>query len=228
MLKKLKQIKTRNRPVNSGFTLIEMVIAMGIFIMFLGVVFSSYIQISNAQKRANLNREAVSEAREILSYISQEAKEKAVDYSCYTDSTVFCFDGIQGNEVNQISLISKDGLERTIISKKLNEETKNYEITTLTQVRQSTLRNWESAEISQETPLHSENIQIQSARFEITPNADPFEANFETASNDQIQYQPALNVVLNVKRRQKTDIEEPDEFPIVLQTSISSRIYNSF
>ena len=204
-----------------GFTLMEMVIAMSIFLIFLTAVFSTFITITDTQKKANLNRESVAEVREIINFISNETKDKAIDYSCYEDA--ICSTGFNGrNETDTIALISKNGLERTIIKK--TETDGLYEIKSYNQNRLTTNQQWQAPEI--ENAIHSPNLRLQKALFLVTPNLDPFENTLEAAENTSIQYQPNLQIILNIQRKETEGEIDPN--PIVVETSLSSRIYNSF
>jgi prepilin-type N-terminal cleavage/methylation domain-containing protein len=210
---------------HSGFTLMEMVVAMSIFMVFLTAVFGTYIQITSTQKKANNNREAVAETREIFSFISDEAKEKAIDYSCY-DTGSECIGAQIGNGmISKIVFISKDGLSRTIISVEKNEDEETYKITSAKFTRETTYgQNW--IPNGNEYDLHSNNLKIESAKIILTPEQDPFIQNIVTATNEKIQFQPVIHMVLNIKR--KAQSAESDPTPIVMETSFSSRIYGTF
>lgn len=200
-----------------GFTLIEMVVSMSIFMIFLTVVLNSYISLTTTQNKANKNREAVAEAKEIFNFISEEAREKAIDYTCFQDT-------ICGTKEDTLSLISKDGLNRTIIRKQCISEEKNCTIYSKTQNRENALSAWISSE---ESPLHSANLKIQSVAFFVIPNLDPFNfGNLETQTDiygkGVYQFQPVFHIILNIKRK---EAEGLDDNPIIIQTSISSRIY---
>lgn len=207
------------RQHRKGFTLLEMIISLGIFMLFLAAIFGTYIQITGLQQKTNLGREAIAEAREIMTYISEEVKDKAIDYSCY--SSLFpCVNGINGNNIEEISLISKDGLQRTIIKKIREPETGQIYLTTINQSRTNTA-NQQWIDQTQESKLHSDTLKFRDITFQITPNQDPFSNNIEIASRDDLQYQPVIHVNLNVAQPES-------DSTIVLETSISSRIYNSF
>ncbi len=213
----------QNITNRKGFTLMEMVIAMSIFLIFLTAVFNTFITITDTQRKANLNRESVAEVRELISLITDETKDKALDYSCYTDA--ICSNGFDGrNETDTIALISKNGLERTVIKKRFNEEKNIYELTNYTQTRPTLSQAWLAP--AAETPMHSENLKLQRALFLVTPNEDPFANTLEAAENTAIQYQPNLHIILNVQRKETEGETDPN--PIVVETSLSSRIYNSF
>ena len=53
-----------------GFTLVEMLIAMSIFVIFITVLMSSYTSLIRAQREANNYRQLYAEAREIFDTIT--------------------------------------------------------------------------------------------------------------------------------------------------------------
>jgi len=209
----------RKKLHRQAFTLIEMVISMGIFMIFITAIFSSYIQITNLQRRTNLSRENMAEARELITYITNETKEKAIDYKCYTESSD-CPSGFVGNTVEEISLVSKDGLNRTIIRKRRDVTTQELYLSSQTQSRQSNTQDlWLS---NPEKRLHSPSLKFDSITFQITPNQDPFSDDLSIVTNNNLQYQPIIHLNFNIHRK-----DSKSDKPIVLETSISSRIYHS-
>jgi len=211
----MKKLIQTDRP---GFTLIEMLISLGIFMMFMSAILGSYIQISTLQQKTNLKRENIAETREVLDYITQKAKEKAIDYSCYQSAT--CPNGFVGNTVEEISLISKDGLDRTIIRKQFDSNTQETYLSSEEQHRDTPKNQLWTSSIAKR--LHSPNLKFQNITFQISPNQDPFSDNLSVITNNALQYQPILHINLNLKRNNS---ENPE--PIIFETSISSRLYHT-
>ena len=192
----------------SGFTLIEMVISLGIFMLFIGMVLSIFISLTATQQKTNYNRETVSETKNIINTISTEAKEKAIDYNCYER------EAICGNRDNNLALISPNGLTRTIFSKSCTNGFCN-----LTQTNQSRSNRNESWALGQTSQLNSDKLKIKDLKFLIYPKENPF--NIENAANDKTQFQPVVNIIINIARTTSGNSD-----PIIIQTSVTSRIYN--
>jgi prepilin-type N-terminal cleavage/methylation domain-containing protein len=70
-----KKIKSKR-----GFTLIEMLIAMSVFVMFMGVVIQSYLGIVRSQQETNEYRVMYSEARYIFDKFSDEVRNGNIYY----------------------------------------------------------------------------------------------------------------------------------------------------
>ena len=98
----------------SGFTLIEITVAITVFMIFTGIVLSSFIHLIGVQIEANRYRKVYSELNEILALISTDVKEYAIDYNCF--KTAVCDPNIHNYQVQ--AFVSKDGLERHILSAK--------------------------------------------------------------------------------------------------------------
>ena len=64
----------------SGFTLIEMLVAMAIFVVFVGILVNSYSSIVKAYHEANDYRKMYVEARDIFETLTRELRDGMVDY----------------------------------------------------------------------------------------------------------------------------------------------------
>ena len=210
----------KNTNLKKGFTLLELVISMSIFLIFLTAIFSSFITITQTQRKANLSRQNLSEAREIFNQINQEFKEKSIDYNCYSTNDNTCINSsLEGqNEINEIALISNNGLERVIFRKEFDEDESRWNITSLIQERGNITQDWSVSAISS-GELHSNELKISDAKFILGPNKNPYLMDPEIAANSKIQYQPNVHVILNVARENESN-------PIILQSTFTNRKYN--
>jgi len=213
-----------NKTLKSGFTLLELVVALAIFMIFIGAIMNSFISLTTTQQKANLSREASAEAKDLLNYISVEAREKRIDYSCKNGGTEDNADfslncgNIQIGE--DLLFITNDGLERIIVRKERNDETDFYTVSAIKQTRDNLISSWDS---ENETPLHSERLKIRNVNFETTPNFDPYDYSLVQPELEQ----PKVQIILNIERNSKTESATASETPpIVIQTTISSRSYS--
>lgn len=220
---------SKNKKLKSGFTLLELVIALGIFMIFIGAIMNSFISLTSTQQKANLSREAASEAKDLLNYISVEAREKRIDYSCktannstYERDEYYALNCSDVNLETDIVFITNDGLERIIVSSSKDNTSEFITITTKKQTRNNLISNWETVS---DTPLHSERLKILSSQFNITPTQDPY--NFSIEQDITNLQQPKVEIILNIERNSKTqNASQSTNLPIILQTSISSRSYS--
>jgi prepilin-type N-terminal cleavage/methylation domain-containing protein len=206
----------------NGFTLLEMVIALGIFMLFMGAVLNSFISLTVAQQKANLSREGIAEAKEILNQISIEGREKRIDYFCNqglantnpeSNQTSFSLN-CQIDANTKLVLVSNDGLERLLISSTPIDD--NFkQISSITETRANTLSPWST---NQTTNLHSQRLKVRDFVVNIIPTTDPY-----LLDSPNLQ-QPIVQLILIADRNsQKPNLAAE---PIVIQTSLSSRAYN--
>lgn len=68
------------KRIKAGFTLIEIMIAMAIFVTFTGIMINSYTHIIKAQTEANDYRILYSEARQVFDKLTDEIRDSAIYY----------------------------------------------------------------------------------------------------------------------------------------------------
>lgn len=88
---------------NRGFTLIEVLIAMTVFVVFVTSLLTAYFNIARAQREANERRIMYAEVRDIVDELTFYLRDYALNYG--TDSK---YEGTP----EKISLLSKDGSEK--------------------------------------------------------------------------------------------------------------------
>lgn len=183
---------------NKGFTLIEMLVAMSIFVAFVGILLNSYTSIVRAQRDANDYRATYVEARQVFDILVQEMRDGMVDYQKYPA-------GVWGKQQN-LYLINKDNTARTHIT---------YDGTTVHLDKEFFL----SAE-TKSSDLNSE-VEITNFGLYVSPAIDPYDgANY---ANDRNQFHPKVTIFA---RFEKNLGATKDPIIIDLQTTISSRVYN--
>ncbi len=206
-----------------AFTLIELVISLGIFMIFSSAVISSFLALTQSTTKANLNREQVSEANQVFEYIEAIAKENSIDYS-YLSTTQ------QTPTTQNYAFISADKLTRNLIRSVCPTSSSTQEEFCQISSNRSTRNNISQEFITDKslwTPLHSSNLRV--IRFNITnfPTESPFTT--DEPIERQNQFQPITHITLNLARNNQSTFQESLQAtnPIILQTSISSRSYNS-
>ncbi len=186
-----------------GFTLIEMMVAMAIFVMFLGVLIGSYTDIVKSQQEANDYRILYSEARRVFDKITEEVRNNAIYYgpnvgyytSLHTDLKLLSLDG------NRQILFSYDDVEKNI---------KFAEVETGIPPNEYLLVDSEEGRIT-----------VKEFNVFVSPEDDPYK--LENVFNDGLQFQPKVTVFATFEmERRKSD----STYTVDLQTTISSRLYS--
>jgi len=212
----------------SGFTLVEMIVALSIFMIFIGVAFSSYLHITRVQRDLNEIRKMYSEVRNLVSMVAGEAREMTIDYDCYFSQEGVCFDvsfAQTTNRSDSLALLSKDGLKRTIFRYVKEPQEQGEEESGKVQLIKQDRRNIE--ELFQTVgrfqgefaDITFEGVNINDLAFVITPRRNPF--SYETYLLNQYQFQPQTALFLEVGKKFQT---QPD-FSLNIQTALSSRVY---
>ena len=226
-----------------GFTLIEVLISITIFVIFITSISTSYIYIARSQKRADDVRNIYSDMRYVVNLISEKARLGTVDYSCYSSNSIRFLDDLQGEQssfyeqnsflcsdlavfgpdpegkVKHLAIISSSGLERTLLKvDSLDGENKLL----LYEEVLGFDRVWHAKEGYQndtfrEIPL--EKVNLKNMIFQINPLTDPYKN--ENIACAPKQFQPLITIYSTIG-----NLDERNPFEFHLQTSVSSRVYN--
>jgi len=163
---------------NSGFTLMEMLISITIFMMFLGIIASSYTSLTGANRRANETQKLYREIRFVFDTLAQEIRAGTIDYSCIDPSE------------KTLCIVDGKGQKRAMIN--FNEAEKS--ITLANQVQAGVLSSW-STEQSQS--LTSETFGLEDLEIKVYPLQDPYKSGNE--SINEIQVQPSVELILKAR-----------------------------
>lgn len=202
----------------SGFTLVEMLVAMSIFMIFVGVLINSYTSIVRYQREANLYRVLYSDSRRVFDQISESVKNNAIYYPLVANG-----DYISSQKF--LILVSKDGKKQIKFS---------YEPI---QVGEGNcLENCGGRLIYEEfdengrpiksyplvSPEGQKGVRITEFNVFVSPSADPYRSENITA--DALQFQPKVTIFA---RLEKDKLAGTDRYGIDLQTTVSSRFYSN-
>jgi type II secretory pathway pseudopilin PulG len=210
-----------------AFTLVEMIVAMLIFTVFIGVLSSSYFFLSRSLRQAAELRKVYGEARFVMDRVTQDVRLYTLDYDCFEDSEDFVLNtsslqfgecqGIQlsGSGLTQtLPLISSDGLQRTVY------RFQDGIFSVLKLMRSEVDASWAPAEGYSKgfQPFVMDRVELRQVQFVVAPLESPY-AHVE---NDSAQYQPSVNVVVRAASHSSIF---PEVAQIQLQSTISSRVY---
>lgn len=189
-----------------GFTLVEMLVSMTIFMVFVGILINSYSTIIKAQKEANDYRAMYSEARAVFDTLIATLREGMIDYA-NPEYGGGCTSLIT-NMTDDLWLISKDGVSKKIW---LDEEGGVDAVTGVLKIETNGNKT---------KSLNSGAVSVKDFRFKIYPFADPY-APLNVGKNEH-QFQPFVTIFVSFEKEKVTG--EP--YKVDFQTTISSRIYN--
>lgn len=205
MFKKIKSQK--------GFTLVEMLISMAIFMTFTGILISSYTGIVQSQRDANSYREMYVQARQVMETMVQELRDGMVDYGTVNPKI-----GSLTMDIGEIYLISRDGTTKTHVTYK--DRTVNLLKSRLAPGNQPAI----DAVYMPVDPIllnDPKNVQVTKFRVYYSPKIDPFDpesVNFSTS-----QFQPRVTIYAEFTKDLGAN-RQP--YVMDLQTTVSSRVYS--
>lgn len=214
----------------AAFTLIELLIAITIFTIFIGIAGTSYVSVARALRDANALRRSLAEARDLVETLVHDIRRHAIDYTCLqaldpasSPSETDCFAYLLPGQTRQhiLPLVNRERSERVIyrFNKEQVDVCKQRRITL--NVAGVVTKRWEDASGPGCTfhPIETPSFAIRNLHFVVTPSGDPFtEAH---AASDALQFQPSVTVLLSGMRVSSL----PTDLPIDLQTTVSSRLY---
>jgi prepilin-type N-terminal cleavage/methylation domain-containing protein len=169
--------KNKNQVSVKGFTLVELLIAMAIFVMFTGIVIRSYADIVYTQRGTNEYRLLYSEARDIMDMFVNEFRENTVYFG---DNVASKFN----SGVSEITLISGDGRSASTYFL----ENGNLKVD----------QNIGCGREKKSITLNDERVEISGLSFYVTPAFDPYRA--ENSVFNSLAFHPKVTVFLKMKK----------------------------
>lgn len=200
-----------------GFTLVEMLVAIGIFSVFMGVLMTSYMSVVKGLRGAEEYRIMYADARNIFDTILENGRNSTV-YGC-GDNTEFSIN-------NQISFCSTDGVKKVTFKYEAGnpgerDEEKTFGTLTMTNWKKDDLLIVGSGYAQDGSPVElntkTKGINVKSFSFDVFPKTDPFSSGYE----GDIPYQP----VVIVKATFEKESASGSTYVLPLETAISLRTY---
>lgn len=186
----------KNSGKNSAFTLLEMIIAITVFTIFIGFAISTYLSFHRADQEALEQRSLMLEIQGTMDNISEAVRINKIDYIAYENTN----GGI-------LNLVSADGQTHYVYAWDRNLETLTLQVTGADGVAGDPVL------------LHGENTKVTYANFRIFPDKNPYDP--ANAADTAVQYQPTVQIKLGFsvpgRVRETVDLD--------LQTSLTSRFY---
>lgn len=189
----------------AGFTLMEMLISISVFMLFIGLVASSYISLVKANNTANDMQKLYRETRNVFDTFAAEIRNGAIDYSCVNpDTDVYCIENQNSSagELKVLGVLNKEDSGRSLFKEK------NGKILFQKQTRDPSGLSW--VYTSDWQALTAEKSRVEELKFFISPLKNPYSA--ENAGDDSLQIQPSVTILLKING-------------YVFRTTYSSRTY---
>src|SRR3989344_5625707 len=102
-------------PKNAGFTLLEILVAIGLFVVLIIVLVNIYLLALRSQRQTAARQETLQSARFVMETLSRQVRISEIDYTYDYDGDADA--GINGSE-SELALVDPDG--NSIIYKLVN------------------------------------------------------------------------------------------------------------
>lgn len=186
-----------NHASRPAFTLLEMIIAITVFTIFIGFAISTYLAFHRADQEALTMRSVMLETQGAMDHLIQAAKENAIDTDYYTDTS-------NPLVTSTLALTSSNGVQMVY---EWDSDAETLSLTTTDADGVS----------SDPVLLHSESTRVTYASFRIFPNANPYEVGAE----EEDQFQPMVRIQVTFSLPGRVN----EEVTVDLQSSVTSRFY---
>jgi len=198
----------------SGFTLMELVIATAIFATASLMLTNVYVLSQRTQVKLTGQTKVQSDARFIMEVMTREIRQSTIDYDYISDTTGLPI-GVSGDpELNYLPLRDVEG-NQVIFAESGDPAVCPDKTGTCLAVRKNNSA-WASV-----TPF---GVEVVRADFYIQPDNDPYELDLGAGSY-LADSQPSVTIVLVTKNISDRAGDEQINY---LQTTVSSRMYKRY
>lgn len=212
----LSTIQTNRK--RKGFTLIEILVSLSIFLILLGALMTSFFQLYRAQRDANDVRKVVADLRTLSNFVQDEMRTKTIDFYSYSPTYRFSFDTPQ----HVLYLTDKNGTHQTTITfipspKDVVGSENGGSVVFTKQVRIDKDHSWsaDSGFAGDPKQISIPHVQLKDVSFSLAPMGDPNArvGNVNNLSDSTLQMQPSVTMHVRFGNN------------YYLQTTFSSRVY---
>lgn len=187
-----------------------MLIALSIFMVFIGISASSYIGLMRANRLASDTQRVYRDVRHVFDAIATEARNSQIDFSCFDRNAITIDPDCSGNTISDtpevVSFISRNGDEVHRNLYRFKDGVVEVKKETLDQNNTPVfIPDWE--------PLMATSTKFADVSFNVFPLKNPFDR--ENIADLNTQWQPSIQLVV------KTDENT------IYRTTYSSRAYGA-
>ena len=184
--------------MKKGFTLIEILVAMAIFLTVVLLITDIFLSVSNVQRVTLHNQKALNDLQTTMETINYYVHDSKIDYDWYLENGN---PSLNENPISSLKLIDSQGRDVLI---KLDSESLKLII--------------DSQDVVSLTPA---DLNITEFNLYISPSVSPL--SFNEMSYEYESDQQAFVTVGIVA--QSTELNDSEQDDLRIQTTISSRIY---
>lgn len=188
----------KEKKNEAGYTLIEMIVSVGIFAIVSVLIAQLFVVFSQTQQKSTIQQQIQSDARVVLAQISDRIRSGTIDYASYG--------GTISSPTDQLYLIDENGISVLIEKSSSPTECPSAQSVPCLVISENG---------GTPTPMSSDKFTVDVVQFYIDPSTDP-----EPSSGPDIQ--PRVTMTLGITG---VNINDALRSPTYIQTSASSRVY---
>jgi len=223
---------------NKGFSLIEMLIAMAIFVIFTGVIMNSYISVVRAMRGAEEYRILYSDARHVFDVLTENAREKTIynpNASLYlragdlqasnTSVTFYSYDGSEEVTFKWVedSVVGEAGTSNADAADVSVDTVAGLPAESSGKIVMTEKDGISGVEVVKS--LHSDAVKVKSFKVYVWPLKSPFSGSIFHPNGDvdySLLFHPRVTFSAVFEKENSTG----GVYTLPLQTSVSLRNYN--
>jgi len=207
--------KQQNKKfINEGFTMVELLMSIGIFMFLSLAIIGIYLAFSKNQTHVRASQQLLNDSQYALEVIAREARnDLLLDYNV---SSADCASLLGSSNYQNCIALKRNSGEVIAFAKNIVDNSLSYFVLTCSNENIFTTCTATGYEAS--TPLLSptlNKIKVDELGFVILPNTNPFELG---GPNEQ----PRVTIKLKTSYNSNLAVEKVSHR---LQTTVSSRIY---
>lgn len=193
-----------------GFTIMEMLVSLSIFMIFVALSAGSYIGLMKANRIASDTQRVYRDIRHIFDTFSREAHNNQIDFTCFdrfsTTPDSACIENQQSEKPRIIAFISEEklGTFRRLYKWENGTLKVLYQQRDISNTAWNAQGDWQS--------LTAQGTTFDEIYFTVFPLKNPYDS--ENVADTESQWQPSIGIVI---RRGE----------IIYKTTYSSRSYGS-
>ncbi len=196
-----------------AFTMIELLVAMSIFMVFVALSSGAYIGLMKANKLASDNQRIYRDVRHVFDTLADEMHNNQIDYNCFAPNNGDPECVQNGSEPTVLAFTS--GNTEIVYRRLYSFDNESKTITVKTQKKiPGTFDGW--SPVTDAEPLTSPQTKFSDVTFSVFPLLNPYDsANVADAT---VQWQPSLTISIKKEGTTPGSVQE-------YRTTFSSRSY---
>lgn len=190
----------------SAFTLIELIIAITVFVVFIGFVMAAYLTFHRSQQQVAATRSLLLEGESVFNRIDDLMDDHKIYFDYYKADTEWGESSSHTLEAQELALISLDEEEVVFI---------RWEVTEDQEAEEETGSIFFEVEGEDPIQLNAVGTSVDFMSFRIFPDDNPYDVENQSDSNFP-HFQPHVQVIMTLSRR---------DVLLDLQDTFTSRFY---